>query len=367
MEKTWQLLVDKKDIRKCEISEQLGTHDISDGEILVQIDKLALTSNNITYAILGKPYKYWEFFPSRKEGKGVLPAWGFAEVTESKNENVSVGERIYGYFPVASHLVIHAGKVNDFSILDTSPHRVDLPAVYNNYTRTTKDLGYRKEFEEVQALFQPLFITSFLLEDFLHEKDYFDAIQLLATSASSKTAIAFAFALSRRAGKIPNLVGLTSASNVGFVEEINFYGEVKSYEEISNLTTRISTTVADFAGNQELQKELHGKFGKNLKHLALVGVSHWDKQAKGKDHISEHVNVFFAPTQAKKRMAEWGAKGFQTKVAQMWIPFTESAKDWVEVKKAKSTTEVSKVYEDLVSGEINPKEGWIVEVQIEGK
>jgi hypothetical protein len=363
MENNWNLLIDKNDIRKAAISAESNQKPLSEGQILVRIDKLALTSNNITYAILGKPYKYWEFFPSGQEGKGKLPAWGFSEVVKSNHENIFVGERIYGYFPTASELVIQVGGVNKFSLLDASPHRVELPEVYNSYTRTKADLGYRQEFEELQALFQPLFITSFLLEDFLHENNYFEANQIVVTSASSKTAIAFAFALSKRAGKIPNLIGLTSASNVEFVKNLGLYGEVKSYDELESISTRLHTTITDFAGNKDLIGKIQTHFGKSLAYLALIGISHWEKQAFGTDHISEKTQVFFAPTHAKKRMAEWGAKGFQSKVAKIWIPFLQSAKDWVEIKKAKSTEEVSKVYADLVSGEINPREGWIVEVE----
>ncbi len=363
-QKSWHLLIDKNDIRNAEISAQSNQEEIklSEGEVLARIDKLALTSNNVTYAILGKAYKYWEFFPSGQDEKGVLPAWGFAEIVESKHEGISVGERIYGYFPTASELVIRAGKVNDFSILDTSAHRVELPEVYNSYTRTSKDLGYRKDFEELQALFQPLFITSFLLEDFLYENDYFGATQIVATSASSKTAIAFAFALSKRTGKIPNLIGVTSDSNVEFVKGLGLYGEVKSYDELENLKNSLETTVVDFAGNKDLNEKIQTYFGESLAYFALVGVSHWDKQAMGKDHISQKVNVFFAPTHAKKRMAEWGAKGFQSKVAEVWLPFLQSAKNWTTIKTAKTTEEVAKVYTDLVAGEINPKEGWIVEM-----
>lgn len=359
----WQLLVDKNNIQTAEISTQSKQKPLSEGQISVRIDKLALTSNNVTYAILGKPYKYWEFFPSSQEGKGKLPAWGFAEVVESKHEAISVGERMYGYFPTASELVIQVGGVNKFSFVDTSPHRTELPEVYNSYTRTTADLGYRQEFEELQALFQPLFITSFLLEDFLNENNYFEANQIMVTSASSKTAIAFAFALSKRAGKIPNLIGLTSASNVEFVKNLGLYGEVKSYDELDSITTRLHTTVADFAGNKDLIGKIQTHFGESLAYLALIGISHWDKQTFGTDHISEKVKVFFAPTHAKKRMAEWGAKGFQSKVAEIWLPFLQSAKDWVEIKKADSTEKTLQIYQDLVSGEINPREGWIVEVE----
>lgn len=34
------------------------------GEVLVKIDRFAITANNITYAVLGDKLGYWQFFPT---------------------------------------------------------------------------------------------------------------------------------------------------------------------------------------------------------------------------------------------------------------------------------------------------------------
>ena len=39
---------------------------LQDGEIRVQVDRFALTSNNITYAAMGEMLQYWQFFPRVK-------------------------------------------------------------------------------------------------------------------------------------------------------------------------------------------------------------------------------------------------------------------------------------------------------------
>ena len=73
-----------------------------DGQVRVRVDTFALTANNITYAALGDMLNYWSFFPSGEEGWGIVPVWGFGTVMESTHPDVAVGERLYGYWPMAT-------------------------------------------------------------------------------------------------------------------------------------------------------------------------------------------------------------------------------------------------------------------------
>ena len=72
---------------------------LQDGEIRVQVDRFALTSNNITYAAMGEMLQYWQFFPSGEAGWGIIPVWGFGTVQESRHPDIPVGEHLYGYWP----------------------------------------------------------------------------------------------------------------------------------------------------------------------------------------------------------------------------------------------------------------------------
>src|SRR5829696_5214098 len=78
---------------------------LRDGQVLLHLDQAALTANNVTYAALGEAMGYWRFFPA-DDGWGRVPVWGFADVETSRLDGVGDGERIYGYFPMASHLVV---------------------------------------------------------------------------------------------------------------------------------------------------------------------------------------------------------------------------------------------------------------------
>src|SRR6187399_1988896 len=85
---------------------------LADGHIRVRIDSFALTSNNITYAAFGEAMSYWQFFPTGEDGWGIVPAWGFASVVQSQHPGVAVGERLYGYWPMASHAVLQPDRLS---------------------------------------------------------------------------------------------------------------------------------------------------------------------------------------------------------------------------------------------------------------
>lgn len=108
--------------------------EVENGQILVEIEKFALTANNITYAVAGDMLNYWSFCPA-EDGWGKIPVWGFARIVQSKCEGVAEGERIYGYLPMATHLVMQPEKVTAGSFLDLYKQRRELHPVYNSYTR----------------------------------------------------------------------------------------------------------------------------------------------------------------------------------------------------------------------------------------
>ncbi|NNM11579.1 MAG: DUF2855 family protein, partial [Pseudomonadales bacterium] len=75
---------------------------LQDGEVMAKVESFAFTANNITYAVAGDMIGYWKFFPpigNDADGWGVIPVWGFAEITESKVDGVSKGDRLFGYWP----------------------------------------------------------------------------------------------------------------------------------------------------------------------------------------------------------------------------------------------------------------------------
>jgi hypothetical protein len=159
----WAIDIDRDDVTKAEIVAADTT--IGHGEILVEIDSYAMTANNVTYAVFGKPaglfgndQGYWDFFAER-DTPGRLPVWGFATVVVSDVEGVGPGDRFYGYYPMASHAVLVPGNVGAGGFTDVTPRRTTLPPIYNQYSRILALGDYRSEHHDYWPVFRPLFLT----------------------------------------------------------------------------------------------------------------------------------------------------------------------------------------------------------------
>ncbi|HRX40929.1 MAG TPA: DUF2855 family protein, partial [Parvularculaceae bacterium] len=126
-----ELLVKKDDLSKMRLARRPAPA-LQVGEILARVDRFALTANNVTYGVVGERIGYWNFFPA-EEGSGIIPVWGFADVVESKSDEIKTGERLYGYFPMGTHLVMRVGNVRPDRMIDAAAHRAALPPVYNSY------------------------------------------------------------------------------------------------------------------------------------------------------------------------------------------------------------------------------------------
>ncbi|HNR77663.1 MAG TPA: DUF2855 family protein, partial [Parvularculaceae bacterium] len=164
------LEVRKDDISRMRIAER-DAPALKDGEILVKVDRFALTANNITYGVVGEKIGYWKFFPA-EDGWGVVPVWGFADVVQSQCGDVPVGDRLYGYFPMGTHLVMKPAKVTEMRLVDGAEHRAGLPPVYNAYARTKAEAHYDPAMDNERMLLFPLYATSFCIYDFLSDNHW---------------------------------------------------------------------------------------------------------------------------------------------------------------------------------------------------
>src|SRR5882757_10431081 len=187
--KSIDFVVARNDLQQCKsIETQLpDAAALPDEALLVKVDRFAFTANNITYAVTGDQMKYWQLFPA-PEYFGNIPVWGFGKVIASKHPNVAEGEILFGYFPMATHLVIEAADVSKRSLRDAAAHRQGVAPVYNAYARVSGDPGFAGRRGDYQALLRPLFMLSFLVDDFLAENEFFGAKSVMLSSASSKTA-----------------------------------------------------------------------------------------------------------------------------------------------------------------------------------
>lgn len=354
-----ELLIDKSDISKVTFNAGCPAADrpLEAGEIRFEVERFAFTANNITYAAFGEAMKYWNFFPGR-DGMGFVPVWGFASVVETSADGVSVGDKYYGYFPMASHLVVSPAKNSPAGFFDCKAHRAELSPVYNYYTRCAGDPGYSKDLEEIQMLFKPLFTTSFLIDDFMEDNDFYGATQVILSSASSKTSYGLAFQLAKRDGI--KTIGLTSPGNVDFVNSTGLYDEAVAYADITSIDNSRPTVFVDMAGNGDVRATIHSHFDSMLKYSCSVGATNWDQMGSNRELAGPAPALFFAPSQAQKRSADWGQAGLQQRIGVAWVDFVGRANDWVEVVEESGEAAMTEVYQSTLEGSASPKKGFIL-------
>lgn len=359
MNQTMTLEVRRDDISRTRMTERAAP-DLRDGEILVKVDRFALTANNITYGVVGEKIGYWNFFPAQ-DGWGVIPVWGFADVVRSKHPDVKEGDRLYGYFPMGTHLVMAPDKVKAERLTDGAAHRAGLPPVYNSYARTGAEAHYDPAMDDERMLLFPLYATSFCLYDFLVDNQWFGAAQVVIASASSKTAIGLAMAIADDRSA-PALVGLTSAGNLGIVSKLRLYASVHAYDDIASIDASAPTVIVDMSGNGKVLSALHGHLGDNMRYCSNVGVTHYDENAMGPKFIRERSAMFFAPGHIQKRAAEWGPGVFEKKAFVFWRDAAIRSRSWLKFEKALGMKGLEAAYGRVLNGLSSPDRGIIVEL-----
>lgn len=330
---------------------------LKDGEALVKVDRFAFTANNVTYGVVGERIGYWKFFPVAEDGWGIIPVWGFGDVVESKCEGVAAGERLYGYWPMASHLVIAPARIAETRLFDGAAHRQELPPVYNSYARVNNEPHYDAAMDDERMTLFPLYATSFCLYDFFKDNDWFGAETIIIPSASSKTAIGTAYAIRTDDAPRP-MIGLTSARNKTAVEALKLYDSVLTYDEIETIDAGVPAAIIDMSGNGEVLGRLHKHLGDNMKYTSNVGVTHYDANAMGPGFIRERSAMFFAPGHIQKRAKDWGPGEFEKRAFAFWRDAAVDSRTWLSIRKDAGAEAVEKVYREVLNGETPADAVW---------
>jgi Protein of unknown function (DUF2855) len=358
--KSTDFVVVRNDLQQSKVIE---TH-LPDGAalpaeaLLVKVTRFALTANNITYAVIGDDLKYWQLFPA-PASYGIIPVWGFGEVIASKHPDVAVGEMLFGYFPMATHLVIEAADVTKRGLRDAAAHRQQVSPVYNAYARISGDPAFAGREGDYQALMRPLFMLSFLVDDFLAENDFYGARSVILSSASSKTAFGLAHLLHTQRPGI-RVIGLTSAGNADFVTSLGCYDEVVSYDRVASMPPAEPVAYVDMAGNSSLRETLHRHFGAQMKYSGRVGLTHRSSSPDEPVLPGAKPVWFFAPDQIRKRAREWGPGGVEQRFGAAWAGLAPRLAGWLEVIERHGPAAVQKAYLDTLQGRVPPHQGLIL-------
>jgi uncharacterized protein DUF2855 len=359
MKSSTDFVVARDDFTRCKFIETsiASAAELPDDALLVKVGRFAFTANNITYAMLGDQLKYWQLFPA-PDGFGNIPVWGIGRVIASKHPQIADGELLFGYFPMATHLVIEAADVSKRGLRDAAAHRQGVAPVYNAYARVSGDPAFAGRQGDYQALLRPLFMLSFLVDDFLAEADFYGARSVILSSASSKTAFGLAHLLTLH--KQVRVVGLTSAANADFVGSLGCYDEVVTYHDVSALPSDQPLAFVDMAGNGELRAKVHRHFGDRLQYSGRIGLTHQSRSEDDPDLPGAKPTWFFAPDQIRKRAREWGPGGIEKRFGAAWAGFAPKLERWITLIEGRGQAAVKQIYLDTLGGRVAPDQGHIL-------
>ena len=346
------LEIDRRDIRSTRVVETSAPTGLAEGQVVLKLERAALTSNNVSYALSGDMLDYWGFFPA-ESGWGRLPVMGFGVVSASKNADIAVGGRYFGFFPLGDHHVVNASSSRG-GFVDAAPWREKHAMAYRSFDRADPT-----PHDDAILILRGLFLTSYLLEDFLRERENFGAEQVVITSASSKTSIALAHCVQRFSGLA--VVGLTSSKNAAFTSGLGEYDSVITYDEVSAITN-VPTIVVDMAGNPSIVGNVHRALAGSVKHSCSVGATHWDAQRAGADVPPPKPEFFFAPTLIAQRTKEWGREGFEARVGSAWETWVEWCGSWMVIDQTFGIDAMTTMYQKLLAGDTNPRHGVVARI-----
>ena len=333
--------------------------DVGPGEARLRIERFGLSANNVTYGAMGHAMRYWSFFPASEDGWGRVPVWGFGEVEASEAEGVEVGERFYGYFPMAASLTV-VPRTGGPGFTDAAAHRAELPGLYNRYVRTPADAPHPDE----TLLLRPLFGTSFLLEDLVRSTSAWGARTLVLSSASSKTAYGLAFLLTTgEDGDRPAVVGLTSAGNADFVKSLGLYDRVVAYDALAGELGATDEPVAyvDLAGDAAVRGAVHRAAEGRLRHSLAVGATHWEQMTADAGALPGPApELFFAPAHLEQLTARAGDADVQRRMAEAWDAFIGRVGGWMDVDHGEGPDDLERAWLALVDGTADPRRGQIL-------
>lgn len=347
--------IEKTDIRSTKWVDTDSA--LQDGQARLEVEAFALTANNVTYATFGgAPLFYWNFYPTEDAAQGRVPVWGFAKVTESNVEGLSIGQRVYGYLPISDTFDVTVGHLNKTGFRDVVPHRAELSTIYSHYVFTDTDPSYSPEFEAQQMLFRPLYTTGWMICDSLMQSDD-KPERVIISSASSKTALATAHGIKSRGIET---VGLTSPGNVGFVKDSGLYDTVLTYDEVGSLSGGKPSAYVDFLGRPTTTLAVHNAAGASLKRSMVIGVTDWEAdRAPAGELPGPQPEMFFVPTYAAGRSKEFAPGELDMKVGADLTAFYPLSSKFVTPEIVSGKEAIAQAWRDSVDANVSPKRGLI--------
>ncbi len=232
------------------------------GEVVVEVERFSIATNNLGYALLGDVLGFWKAFPAAP-GWGRPPVWGLARVVAADLELAHIGTQLTGFLPMGTHATVRA-QPDESGIVSDDVGRRDLLPFYRRLTVTDTD----PHDDVAVALLHVIPFAGVLAADLLNR----GATHVVLSSASSRSAAALARLLTQAGVET---TGLTSTHHQDATKTMAAYTRVVTYEEMSeDLASGLDVIYVDVAGSSNVTSTVHRLLGNRLAESVVVGGTH---------------------------------------------------------------------------------------------
>ena len=274
------------------------------------------------------------------------------------------GEQVYGYFPMASHLVMEPSAMHGARFLDAAEHRRRLPKTYNEYVLTNRDLNYDRVHEDHYLVLRPLFSLSFFCAEYLKEERFFGAKRILISSASSKAALGLAFLLAQARSNDVEIIGMTSSANLNFVVRQRIYDDVVAYDSVSSLS-HTPTVFVDLSGDTKTRAAVHHALGdtpeaQRKRGLHSLGYARYTRDRPAGACAEA---VLYTGSNRIRRRREWGAEILKARLSAAWQAFLGYVAPWLVIELTAGRCGVERTYREVLDGRTPPERAHLLAIQ----
>jgi hypothetical protein len=268
-----------------------------------------------------------------------VPAWGWATVTESAIDGISVGQRFSGLVPMATTFGVSPMPARG-GFRDETSRRRTLNPVYDRYAKVSRDADDDDLARD--AALRPVFLLSFVLAEHLRRHAWFGASTVLVTSGSSKAVLGLAHLLADTPIEVH---GLTSSRHLASVLGTGLFDTVTDYGSIAALPADRPTLLIDVADDPKMARTVAEHLDDALAHTEVVGATHPGGASEIDFSIPEHI---------QRLVADWERTDYDQRLGEALGSFIRATAGWLRVAHHHGPTAALAAHAEMATGTADP-------------
>ncbi|GAA0625913.1 hypothetical protein GCM10009422_23290 [Brevundimonas kwangchunensis] len=253
----FRLLTSKTSLGRTLPDINTASASLSDREVLVALDRFSLTSSTLAGAAYGDALGVWDLFPDETDAFGLMPVWGSATVLQSCVDEIRIGARLSGWFPMAGTLKVRVGQCDETGFLESSPWRQAAPDFYNRYTfdRSTAVSGSAQDDRDI--VLQPLYAATRNAFEVLRRHSFFAARDILLSTLAADRMVHW-------------LAVVTQSEYEASMQSMGYCDAACAFGEVEDRSADAPTLYLDLTGDEALSRRVHAHLGDRLVHHCVV-------------------------------------------------------------------------------------------------